>query len=202
MDSIPLHPYDPNHRLARKYLGQALAPREVRGWHRMIQDTNLEFLRQLHASPATFIGQIRKYAAHFLRHLAFDVGSERMSHRLVASTVLQMSHAHKVTEDDDWLLQLAELADHEFSVASTPGAFLVDMLPQRMSISLSLSSCGSNDSFSVRHIPEWLPGAGFQRKAREWRKTTIDLRDEPYKYISQQLVRSTDGFLCRSPSEF
>ncbi|EIM79365.1 cytochrome P450 [Stereum hirsutum FP-91666 SS1] len=152
VDSIPLHPYDPNHRLARKYLGQALAPREVRGWHRMIQDTNLEFLRQLQVSPATFIGQIRK---------------------LVAATVLQMSHAHKVTEDDDWLLQLAELADHEFSVASTPGAFLVDMLPQ------------------LRHIPEWLPGAGFQRKAREWRKTTIDLRDEPYKYISQQLQNGT-----------
>lgn len=165
----------------------------------MIQDTNLEFLRQLHASPATFIGQIRKYAAHFLRRLPAHVTWERLLHRLVASTVLQMSHAHKVTEDDDWLLQLAELADHEFSVASTPGAFLVDMLPQRTSISLILYSCGPKDSFPVRHIPEWLPGAGFQRKAREWRKTTIDLRDEPYKYISQQLVRPTKPFLFRFP---
>lgn len=148
MDSIPLHPYDTNHRLARKYLGQALAPRELRSWHRMIQDTNLEFLRQLHASPATFIGQIRKYATHYIRRLTFDASSEQLLYRLVASTVLQMSHAHKVTEDDDWLLQLAELADHEFSVASTPGAFLVDMLPQRMSISLLPSSCGYRQVFS------------------------------------------------------
>ncbi|EIM91747.1 cytochrome P450 [Stereum hirsutum FP-91666 SS1] len=150
VDTIPLRPYDTHHRMARKYLGQALSPREVQGWHRTIQDNNMEFLRQLHVSPNTFLAQIRT---------------------LVASTVLQISHAHKVTGDDDWMLKLAERADHEFSIASTPGAFLVDVFPQ------------------LKYLPEWFPGAGFKCKAREWRKTMVQVRDEPYKYVSD-LVRN------------
>lgn len=51
--------------------------------------------------------------------------------RTVASIVFQISHGYSVTKDDDPLVQLAERATHEFSLASAPGSFFVDLLPAR-----------------------------------------------------------------------
>lgn len=39
----------------------------------------------------------------------------------------------------------------------------------------------------MKHIPEWFPGAGFKRKAKEWRKLFMDLADRPYAFVKQQM---------------
>lgn len=150
----------------------------------------MEFLRQLHVSPNTFLAQIRTYARVHRLVLCFPSHITKFI-RLVASTVLQISHAHKVTGDDDWMLKLAERADHEFSIASTPGAFLVDVFPQcscRHWVT-SARSYHTHTLILVKYLPEWFPGAGFKCKAREWRKTMVQVRDEPYKYVSDLVVR-------------
>lgn len=53
--------------------------------------------------------------------------------RTVASIVFQISHGYNVSKDDDPLVLLAERATHEFSLASAPGSFFVDLLPIRKS---------------------------------------------------------------------
>ena len=40
----------------------------------------------------------------------------------------------------------------------------------------------------VRHVPEWFPGAGFQKKASQWRVTVDRLRDAPYDATMKRLV--------------
>jgi hypothetical protein len=43
--------------------------------------------------------------------------------------VLRISHGYEVQEKDDPFVALADKANGEFSIASTPGAFLVDTFP-------------------------------------------------------------------------
>jgi hypothetical protein len=35
-------------------------------------------------------------------------------------------------------------------------------------------------NYSVRHVPEWVPGAGFKKKAREWKKIVDDMHQLPF----------------------
>ena len=67
-------------------------------------------------------------------------------------------------------MNVVDRAVTQFSEAVTPGAFLVDVFPL------------------LRYIPSWVPGAGFQKKAREWRKTMLDMVDIPYLMVKQRIV--------------
>ncbi len=53
------------------------------------------------------------------------------------------------------------------------GGFLVDHLP------------------FLRHLPAFVPGAGFQKKFAEWRKATLDVRDAPFKRYEEAAVRES-----------
>jgi hypothetical protein len=50
--------------------------------------------------------------------------------------------------------------------------------------------------FLVVKIPEWFPGAGFKRLAREWHDTLEELVSEPYKFVLDQMVT----VICRFAS--
>jgi len=41
---------------------------------------------------------------------------------------------------------------------------------------------------SVRYIPTWFPGAGFQRTAEQGRKLSYDLRNLPFEEAKERLV--------------
>ncbi|KIJ26413.1 hypothetical protein M422DRAFT_784422 [Sphaerobolus stellatus SS14] len=49
-----------------------------------------------------------------------------------------------------------------FSEASQPGNWLVDLIPW------------------LRHVPDWMPGAEFKRKATQWSKLHMEVIEEPY----------------------
>ena len=48
----------------------------------------------------------------------------------------------------------------------------------------------SNQVLSVKHVPEWFPGAGFQKKARIWRKFGEEAYTAPFEAVKQALVSS------------
>jgi hypothetical protein len=50
----------------------------------------------------------------------------------------------------------------------------------------------------VAKVPEWLPGAGFKRVAREWHETLEEMVTAPYKFVKDQMVTITRGFLVKS----
>jgi hypothetical protein len=43
----------------------------------------------------------------------------------------------------------------------------------------------------VKYVPEWVPEAGFQRKARLWRKPVAEMNALPFQDFKQALVSSS-----------
>ena len=42
----------------------------------------------------------------------------------------------------------------------------------------------------LRHMPKWMPGAGFLRKAEIWKKKMEDFVDLPYEFVKKAMVNS------------
>ncbi|KAG6808632.1 hypothetical protein H0H93_016669, partial [Arthromyces matolae] len=83
--------------------------------------------------------------------------------------ILRISHGYEVKDHNDPLVELADKAMEQFSISMAPGAFLVDVLP------------------ILRHIPAWFPGAGFQKKAKEWSATLHELIDRPHSLVKREM---------------
>ena len=73
-------------------------------------------------------------------------------------------------QGQDPFIQLAETAVKSISAAASFGAFFVDVIP------------------SLKYIPEYIPGAGFQKKARIWRKIQEDFKEIPYSSSIEAIV--------------
>ena len=43
---------------------------------------------------------------------------------------------------------------------------------------------------TVKHVPEWFPGASFQKTAKTWAKTLADTVEKPFQFVKGQMVRS------------
>jgi cytochrome P450 len=69
----------------------------------------------------------------------------------------------------------------QFSAAITPGKWAVDILP------------------FLRYAPEWLPGTGFKKTARAWKKTLTDVIQIPFEFAKQQhsQAASESSFVSR-----
>jgi hypothetical protein len=57
----------------------------------------------------------------------------------------------------------------------------------------------SADGLTVKFVPDWLPGAGFKRAARQWGAELTQVAEKPYAFVKQQLARGKDdkSFLTR-----
>lgn len=40
----------------------------------------------------------------------------------------------------------------------------------------------------VQYVPEWVPGAGFQTTAREWKAEVLAMVDQPHQWVKEQMV--------------
>ncbi|KAL4061719.1 cytochrome P450, partial [Scleroderma yunnanense] len=106
----------------------------------------------------------------FLRRILID--PERLDTHIrvtVGAIILRISHGYQVKETNDYFINLAEQAVDIFGKATAPGAFLVDSIP------------------ILKYVPEWFPGTGFKRKAREWKVVIDELLDRPYQFVKDQM---------------
>ena len=83
---------------------------------------------------------------------------------------MSVAYGIAVQPEDDIYIKTAEKALHPLVVAGVPGTFLVDTIPL------------------LKHVPAWMPGAGFQRKAREWRKLARNMVELPYQAAKMRIV--------------
>jgi hypothetical protein len=53
----------------------------------------------------------------------------------------------------------------------------------------------------LKHVPSWLPGASFKRRAKEWSKDVDDLHEAPWNIAKEKIVRlqSTLVSICSLP---
>lgn len=84
--------------------------------------------------------------------------------------ILRISYGYDVEENNDPFVDLADRVMDHLSQSTAPGAFMVDIMP------------------SLAKVPEWFPGAGFKRLAREWGQTLDEMVDGPYKFVKDQMA--------------
>ena len=40
----------------------------------------------------------------------------------------------------------------------------------------------------MRYLPDWIPGAGFKRLARQWASELNDVAEKPYAFVQHQIA--------------
>lgn len=86
---------------------------------------------------------------------------------------MELSHGIQTRGQDDPYINVVEQALQGLIQAIVPGRFLVETFP------------------IMKYIPEWMPGAKFQRLAKEWRELATRVVMDPFKKVKQDIVRSS-----------
>ncbi len=108
--------------------------------------------------------------------------------RFAAGTIMKITYGHTVRSTNELYVRLAEEAGMDTVTGGSPGSVLVDFFPARMSV-LARSRTSSDSSFHpVRHIPTWMPGAGFKRHALRTRVKVRIMHDTPYEMVRKAMV--------------
>lgn len=95
---------------------------------------------------------------------------------MVGATILDIAYGIEVLPANDPYIKTAEEALGSVGQAAFPGAYLVNILP------------------ILLYVPSWMPGAGFKRKAKEWRKLGEDVLEVPFRALKQTVVSISGPF--------
>ncbi|PFH47416.1 hypothetical protein AMATHDRAFT_67760 [Amanita thiersii Skay4041] len=129
------------------------------------------FTQYFHPSKVRNHQPLLARQAHILLHRLLDP-QENFMHayqHVMAAMSISLAYGINVLPANDPHVYLAEKALNGFGQAATPGAFLVDALP------------------ILKHVPSFLPGAGFKRKAAEWRNWMIDFVEIPFAAAQKEI---------------
>ncbi|TDL20089.1 cytochrome P450 [Rickenella mellea] len=150
-DGLALLHYGPRFRAHRKNISHIIGTKNaVAQFYPLVEVETRRFLSRVLAQPDMLHSYIRK---------------------LAGAIILKISHGYTIDPTgNDPLVDLADDALLQFSLAATPGAWLVDLVP------------------ILRYIPDWMPGAGFKRTAKKWYQTVKDLTDKPHAFVRRQMA--------------
>ncbi|KAF5710714.1 oxidoreductase [Fusarium mundagurra] len=109
-----------------------------------------------------------------LKKLHQDPNSQDLPDHLNQYVFLTAPKADAHKARNDRIVAMANLVMEEFSQATTPGAWMVDFIPW------------------LRHIPDWIPGAGFKKTARLFRQHLLQNVQDPYQYVKDQMANGKD----------
>ncbi|KAF8166293.1 cytochrome P450 [Mycena galopus ATCC 62051] len=147
-----------------------------------IQSYNESFKQQRKIVAQDFgSGAVRRYyplqeteARKLVHGLLKDPSTLRSQLQLrIGTIILRVTYGHYVTDEHDPFLLRGLEAIQSFSQATAPGAWAIDLLP------------------ILRHIPSWVPGAGFHQVAKKYRKAMLDATWRPYVWCKENMVGST-----------
>ncbi|KAJ7282028.1 cytochrome P450 [Mycena rebaudengoi] len=85
--------------------------------------------------------------------------------RTAGALILRISHGYEVQEGED-----------PFVTQSNTSSCV-----------LFLYSSYTSHSFTVKHIPAWFPGAGFQKTAKEWADNLNQMVDQPFQFVKKEM---------------
>ncbi|KAF9063065.1 cytochrome P450 [Rhodocollybia butyracea] len=90
------------------------------------------------------------------------------------TTVLIMDITYGIQGEEalPFIKTAVEVVD-TLAIATAPGAFLVDQIS------------------ILKYVPEWFPGAGFKRKAREWNLLRTKMTEDPFRVTKERMVAGT-----------
>ena len=124
------------------------------------------FLGQLLQTSDDFLLHVRRYVTIFSGKYALHF----LCISLVGSTALSMTYGISVLRYDDPYIKIAEEAMEAVAELLIAGTFLVDIIP------------------ILKYVPEWFPGATFQRKAATMRKHAGTIRNAAFAAAEKLMV--------------
>ncbi|KAL9710012.1 hypothetical protein Ac2012v2_007073 [Leucoagaricus gongylophorus] len=92
---------------------------------------------------------------------------------MAGETIMSIAYGLPIQPKDDIYIRTAEQGVHPLVAAAVPGAYLVDMLPW------------------LKYVPEWMPGAGFQKNAREWGELAMRMVNLPFADAKRRIIEGT-----------
>ncbi|GLA93934.1 hypothetical protein AtubIFM57143_000787 [Aspergillus tubingensis] len=160
---------------------------ELAGWERMVtMKRNPVHVRGARRRIHQYLGSANALSSFYTQQ---DIEARRFLLRALQSPERLVDHIRSQTgatilkivygyttqpHGRDPLVDLADTSTEQFGKAHTPGTWLVDSFP-----------------LCIEILPEWVPGAGFQTKAREWRSTLDKLAEQPYLFVQEQMKNRT-----------
>ncbi|KZP06197.1 cytochrome P450 [Athelia psychrophila] len=98
-----------------------------------------------------------------------EAWNEHVRHE-VGAMIIEITYGLDVLPKNDPFIESADKGLATLALAVVPGAFLVDTLP------------------ILKHVPSWFPGAGFKRKAKEWKRYADEVLEAPYKALKEEMA--------------
>ncbi|KAJ6561166.1 cytochrome P450, partial [Mycena vulgaris] len=113
-------------------------------------------------------------AHRFLKRLlSKPEGLQDHIRKTAGALILRICYGYEVQEGADPFVTLADHATEQFALASSPGGFLVNLIPP------------------LRHLPSWFPGAEFKKTAEAWSETLEQMAERPFQFAKQQMAAGT-----------
>ncbi|KAJ3505494.1 hypothetical protein NLJ89_g7384 [Agrocybe chaxingu] len=115
-----------------------------------------------------------EYTHKMLRRL-LDSPERFMEHirHMAGAITLALAYGIEIHDLNDPHIEIAEQALVGLAASAAPGAFLVDSIP------------------ILKYVPAWMPGAGFQKKAKEWSEWTRKLLEVPFAAAQKEIAGGT-----------
>ncbi|KAF7369888.1 Cytochrome p450 [Mycena sanguinolenta] len=133
------------------------------------------FLQQFQPSQVLLHRPVELQAARLLlqRLLESPDKYERHLRHMAGMIILSTTYGINVEPEDDPYIAMSETAMQAMAGTGNRGAFLVDSLP------------------FLKYVPEFLPGAGFKKQAREWFKVVDAMPNVPYDFVEKARADGT-----------
>lgn len=91
----------------------------------------------------------------------------------IGAVIMEITYGIDILPENDPYIRTAEFTVGLVGTISGPGSYLVNTIP------------------ALKHLPDWFPGAGFQKKAKVWKKTVVDMPTVPFQFVKKELAAGT-----------
>ncbi|TFY73854.1 hypothetical protein EWM64_g10158 [Hericium alpestre] len=133
------------------------------------------FQRHFHQRSTLQHQPVQTIEAHTLLRNLCSTPDDLFHHirRGSAAVVMDISYGHQVSQEGDIYVTIADRAMTGIAAAGIFGTYLVDYIPW------------------LKYVPSWLPGTGFKRQAKEWRKYSRAMLDRPFEMVQERMRNGT-----------
>lgn len=168
-------PYNQKFRLHRKLTATQVSQRAIVRFQPIQELEVLQFLKRMFANydGNSLQHSLNQSVKTFLEQPQND--NLIITPRISGSIMLRILYNYKTDPGkNDPLVANSNLVMEEFSQATSPGSWMVDLIPW------------------LKHVPEWVPGAGFQTTAKLWKDHLMHSVEDPYEYAKEQMAKGND----------
>ncbi|KZT23365.1 cytochrome P450 [Neolentinus lepideus HHB14362 ss-1] len=147
---FPSMDYNEEFRTYRKVVNAAFNPTAVKDYHDIQEQETYECLEHLLESPDQWFFHMRRAAG---------------------SIILRVTYDHKVTSNDDRLVEINEAAVLNNLRSVTPTAFVVNFVPW------------------LQYMPDWFPGTGYRPFVKEVLDGHMRNRNTPWVELKERMAK-------------